>query len=292
LQRLDLGFTNVSVDVLIRACELPCLTELGVSRPGHCDEFVERLVRVRGRLTRLDFSSHRNKLTDAGLAALGKLQSLQTLELANCRHVSSAGLAELANLRKLRHLDLPACATRGAPQFWRALAMPLERLVLSRAGGLSHKDLHHIFSMSSLLVLDLSSVMFESDVPFDAANLLLLMTQRLVNLEHLDMSGLLFSREDFAVMRSLRSLRTLVLREMEEAYLAELRGHPKLESLDLKDSRLDAADLVAGLSSLPKLVYCDLRACDIEETPLASDALLVARLKELPRLELMLSSCK
>lgn len=142
LRSLDLRRTLVSIEALVHATRLPCLTSLGVPRTGGCDEFVLQLMSCR--LRRLLFSEAQ-RLSDAGVAALASLHTLESLFLEGVTFAGE-GLAKLAQLKHFRRLTLDDCS--GSPPL--SALRGITSLSLGRATKFAQEDLAHVWSLTGL----------------------------------------------------------------------------------------------------------------------------------------------
>lgn len=102
LRELGLCSVRVSPGGLALLAELPHVEELSTPM-GLSDAGMAEIVKMQS-LKRLNVS--RDRLTDAGLRSLGKLTSLEVLELFGNPGITDDGLKALTNLRLLRHLRL------------------------------------------------------------------------------------------------------------------------------------------------------------------------------------------
>ena len=125
LERMGVGCANVDDDVLAAFPDFPALRELtpvGVRDPGfrhigRCER-LERLTCMYCRETTDEATAHiaglnisyyyagLTLITDRSLEILGRMPSLEQVELYECQHVTDAGLPFLAALPRLREVAL------------------------------------------------------------------------------------------------------------------------------------------------------------------------------------------
>src|SRR4029453_2540356 len=125
LKRMGVGCANVDDDVLAAFPDFPALRELtpigvrdaGFRHIGRCER-LERLTCMYCRETTDEATAHiaglkiryyyagLTLITDRSLGVLGRMPSLEQIELYECNHVTDAGLPFLAALPRLREVAL------------------------------------------------------------------------------------------------------------------------------------------------------------------------------------------
>lgn len=188
-----------------------------------------------------------NKITDAGIKAVGRLKDLRVLILAGT-NVTEAGIREFATSKHLRALDLEVCdgiANAACEQL--GAMRQLRALVLKKTGfekqAITDAGLRHLKNLSNLEVLDLYGNLFT-----DAG---LVHLGELQKLRELDLSLVAISDRGLAHLKQLRDLERLDLIFSEgfagpivtNAGAPSLAGLTKLTTLNLTGARLTDAGL-------------------------------------------------
>jgi Leucine-rich repeat (LRR) protein len=232
-------------------------------------------------------------ITDAGLAPIGNLRRLRSLELRNNRGITGNGLADLARLRHLESLDLTDTKVRddGVAQLSRlanlqSLKLPTKgvtgvgfddergwvKLSMLRPGiDLTDDGLRYIGRIRSLKSLTLSGIAVSDDG--------LLHLTGLRNLEELIVSGTRITDWGMRHIGRLDGLKSLTVsgtRVTDDGllHLGELR---KLEVLTIPSKGITDA----GLEHIKDLT--ELRSLNLQWTDTTDAGL--AHLVELPKLE-------
>jgi hypothetical protein len=127
------------------------------------DEMVETLCARMPALTALMLYS--KDLTDEGLQAVAKLESLTSLDLYECQLVTDEGLRAVAELKSLEHLNLAGCSLV-TDEGLRAVAELkwLEHLDLGDCSKVTDVGLRHLSGLNQLTHLDLSCCLEVTDV--------------------------------------------------------------------------------------------------------------------------------
>jgi hypothetical protein len=204
----------------------------------------------------------RRGVTDAGLAALEQLGTLQALVLSGCDVITDDGLARLPS--SLKRLELAACPEVGRQ--WPGQMQRLEVLVLCSNPHVDDEQLARIVSLPRLRVLDLRA---SQSITRRGSRLLARATQ----LEELWLCAAPWLDDDtLRTAARLPRLRELAVAgfgdgtQITGAGLAHLRGLEHLEVLRIPQMRpLSAADL-RQLEDLP------LRVLDISRNRIRFDS--------------------
>jgi internalin A len=211
-----------------------------------------------------------SQITDAGWAAIGRMESLRILELRGQR-VTDASLRQLKGLQQLRLLN-----TRISDAGLEAIAKALPRLIyLSIHGGsISGSGLAHLRRCQQLTQLQISgcpltdagiasiselqqlqSLQLEAGTTMTADGLRPIAA--LPNLTDLTLSGLNFADEATAPLAQLTSLNQLNLQSLKGPFtdraLPPLRSLKSLRQLDLSPSQTSAGGLRDLQKALPDL---------------------------------------
>ncbi len=196
-------------------------------------------------------------VTDAGLAHLKGLTSLQDLDLS-CTAVTDAGLVHLTGLTSLQDLDLWSTAVTDAGLAHLKGLTSLHRLDLSWCELVTDAGLAHLKGLTSLQDLSLGGTAVTD------AGLAYLMG--LTSLHRLDLSCCeLVTDAGLAHLKGLTSLHRLDLSWCErvaDAGLPHLEGLTSLQDLSLGGTAVTDAGLayLKGLTSLHRL---DLKHCEL-----------------------------
>lgn len=213
----------------------------------------------------------RRWLGDAGVAALGSLDRLETLSLDGA---NDEDLAHLAGLRNLRLLELPNATVTDSGLASLAHLQRLEQLAV-QSTRVTGAGLNALASVPRLHTLDLTGSGITDDGLVGIGGLRSLV---FLNLEFTPLTG--SGLHHLAALRHLRSLQ-LATTELDDRGLATLPGFPRLEFLDVSDTRIAEANLRA-LNSLTEL-----RGLNLSETKVESlERLDFDRLSHLERLDI------
>ncbi len=149
--------TDDTVTGLLR---ISCLKHLQSLNVGGCDRLTDAGVALLGRLQNLQSLDLRffAKITDAGLQhlAVGS-QQLRSLDLRRCVQITDSGLAHLGRLKQLQTLELTGCKQiTDAGLGHLAELKELRTLSLSECGRITDAGLAHIARLETLQSLDLA----------------------------------------------------------------------------------------------------------------------------------------
>jgi len=193
---------DMTLDVLGK---LPKLRALKHRSTAVTDDGIERLAAGKSLTALLlqDFA-----ITDAAGPALGRIGTLESLEIFRCQGLGSDGVLALAPLEKLGRLtlrDLPEMGDAGLAVL--ADLTSLERLTLHELASVGDEGLRHLAAVKGLEVLDIWSLPKMTDATID-------------------------------VIAALPALKELSIREtgVTDAGLAKLAALPALESLTFKNN--------------------------------------------------------
>jgi hypothetical protein len=121
------------------------------------DDDLKKVVEKYPDLNVLDLESC-NKITDAGLEHLSKLDNLTSLDLANCPYITNDGLAHLSNFTNLTSLSLKSCnkiTDKGLEHLGNLTN--LTSLNLNSCWKITDKGLEHLSKLTNLTSLNLGS---------------------------------------------------------------------------------------------------------------------------------------
>jgi len=257
LRHLDLGFCKQITDKgLVKLQRLVALQHLDLSFCEHISD--AGLVCLQElKLKELKLSNHR--ITDMGLATVGRLSSLQSLSLWSCSRITDEGVKNLRSLKSLRHLDLAECTkvTDAGLDHVGSLAS-LQYLDLQECQQITDAGLAHLKNASSLQRLDLR----ECDSITDAG---LAHLRGLVSLRHVAFSGNnKITDEGLAHLQQLTALQHLDLyssRQITDVGLSYLQSLSNLQYLGLYSCRHVTDEGLAYLRGLTALRQLVLRWC-------------------------------
>lgn len=214
-----------------------------------------------GRLTGLKHLSLPPETTDAGLAHLKGLNSLEELNLSGTR-VTDDGLIHLKDLPRLRSLRIGSgeITGRGLSHLRKIMQLQKVNLSLSLMNDAGSKGLKGLTSVQSLRL---------KNAPLTDAGMANL--KGLASLETLDLDGTEITEEGLVNLGGLSSLRKLVLRRtaIGNRGLAYLGGLKSLETLNLNSTAV-TDDGLRNLKELSSLQYLSLNNTNISGEGLAS----------------------
>jgi hypothetical protein len=237
LRSLSLGNVRVSPKDLALIALLPSLEELHPSI-GLSDAGMAQIAKMQS-LQRLNMTAP-NRMTDKGLASLGQLESLEVLDLFGHPAMTDDGLKALTNLGSLQYLRL-------GPQ-----------------GSFTDRGMEHLAALPSLKVLWLDTGHVTDE------GLRHLSKSR--SLERLDVYWLdKITDRGIAYLKDMPQFRGLDAghAQLTDAALADLAAMPGVDWLELPAGFTDA-----GVRFLAKLDHLEfLRINETRESPLTDEAL-------------------
>jgi hypothetical protein len=213
------------------------------------------------------------RITDAGLAGLGRFPRLQYLHMDECKQLAGQGLGQLKVLKNLENLDLSRTRVTDAGLAHLGELVRLRHLGLYDCEQITNEGLGHLKPLKNLEFLSLAFT-------------------------HVSDAGL----EHLAGLKSLKEL-NLAWTGAGDAGLAHLAGLTNLKHLDICDTRVTGAGCVSlrGMTSLEELnlsglpikgaglthigTLASLRSLSLNRTGMTDDDLQF--LKRLPRLEVL-----
>jgi hypothetical protein len=187
-------------------------------------------------------------VSDAGLAHLERLASLQTLIIRGDNQISDAGITHLRGMRRLRNLVLDDCqitdaaliSLKGLPTLE---SLSLIRTRVSDAGMVLLKDLTHL----EHLWLDETNTSDAGLIP---------LVKSLTQLQSISLSRTSITNDLLESAGELKNLRALTTRDTQvtDEGLTHMKGLSKLHTLDLSGTRVSHAGL-KRLKGLARLQY-------------------------------------
>jgi hypothetical protein len=213
------------------------------------------------------------KLTDAGLASIGRMRNLEVLHLAGTPVMTDEGLKALTTLPKLRHLRLSGPFT---DQGWAYLtALPSVKVLWLETPKTAEDGLQHLARMGSLERLCLPYLDRISDRGLSYL-------KSMPKLMALGVGDADSADAGVAILASLPNLEVLALKgssALTDGALKPLTSMPKLRALEIYNSRITERGLTS-LTACKKLDSVQIKSC----VPVSQEA--VARLRtELPSLQ-------
>jgi len=225
-----------------------------------CTQITDAGLAEVGKISTLvDLKLRNFELTDAGVKHLANLK-LRTLEIEDANSVTSDGMVHLAGMTDLTKLNL--MRTHIDDKGLESLAgMKKLRDLRLRGTSIDGSGLKHVLgSKDTLVYLDISETPFGSEgMPTIA---------EFKNLETLEMWAALIRDDDVPNLLGLTKLRDLSLEQcsrLTSAGLAKLAALPSLESLNIKQTRIDDDGLIE-LSKAPKLMSIDVSNTEISDS--------------------------
>jgi Leucine-rich repeat (LRR) protein len=202
-------------------------------------------------------------VTDLGLAHMGAMGGLRTLDLSGCKRITGAGLTALAGLNHLNSLTLAGCGITSLPLL--SGPVSLRTLNLSKCWRLTALNCSSLKNLTALRTLNLSR----------CTGLATLALAYMANLERLDLSSCnSMTTIDLAPLGNSESLRVVSLWRCMKLTNVTLAPLANLEQLNLSHNyKLVAVDLnplahSAVLHTLDLSVCVSLTTLDL--TPLVS----------------------
>jgi hypothetical protein len=210
------------------------------------------------RLTSLASLNLRNtQISDRGLAYLWKIPSLEVLEIGNGLPITDKGLAGIGNLASLKTLDLSLNNITDVSLNHLEGLKSLEELRLTRT-GITDKGLSHLLKLNSLKNLDISYM----DITDDGLSRL----KELKSLEELRVAGTDITDTGLKEIAELPNLRLLHIfyTEITDEGLKHLVSLPSLEDLALIETRITDQGVISlrEMTSLKFLVLEDTEISD------------------------------
>ena len=239
LRTLDLGGVGIRPKVLSLLAGLPHVEQL-TAPAGLTDAAMAEIARMPS-LRILHVS--RDQLTDEGLRSLGKLTSLEGLDLYGNPGITDEGLSALRSLHSLRHLRLGAASRLTDRAMTHLAALPSLKTLRLDARPITDEGLRHLSASRSLERLDLHGQ--ERITGRGVARL-----GNLRQLKALDISSAAFTEADLAAIAAMANLEHLVLprRTFTDAGVSRLAALKHLKYLWVncsQDSPLTDAALAA-----------------------------------------------
>ncbi|KAK3232978.1 hypothetical protein CYMTET_56696 [Cymbomonas tetramitiformis] len=265
LTDIDLeGTFGVGDKGILQAAALPLLQTLGVAWNSRIsDTGLRHLAATALQLTSLNAKGC-SKITDAGIAALGELTRLRTLDISQCKQLTCGALASLRplcsltelNLRELRSLTNDSLSSLSG-------LMQLKCLNLAWCTRVNWRGLRHLSGLCDLTELQLAGLeLAGADLPNETPHpLCILVSLVVLNIRE-------SAEHDDAFLRSLAPLRRLTHLSVsrcgqitDDGIASIVRQFTRLEVLDLSWCGLVTDAGVASLTSLPVLRKVDLAYC-------------------------------
>ncbi len=200
LRTLDLGGVGISPKGLSFLAGLPHIKQL-TAPAGLTDAAMAEIARMPS-LRILHVSG--DQLTDEGLRSLGKLISLESLDLYGNPAMTDEGLSALRNLHSLRHLRLGAGGRFTDRAMLHLAALPSLKTLCLDSGPITDEGLRHLSASRSLERLRLHWL--ERITGRGVAHL-----GNLRQLKALDISSAAFTETDLAAIAAMADLEHLVL---------------------------------------------------------------------------------
>lgn len=265
LTEMDLeGTFGVGDTGILQAATLPVLQTLSIAWNTHItDTGLSHVAATARQLTSLNAKGC-TKITDAGVAALGELTRLRSLNISQCKQLTCRALASLRllcsltelNLRELQNLTNDGLMSLSG-------LMQLKSLNLSWCTRVNWRGLRHLSALCALTDLQLAGLeLAGADLPNETPHPLC----ALVSLVVLNIRE--SAEHDDAFLRSLAPLHCLTnlsvsrCGQITDVGIASIVSQfTRLEVLDLSWCVLVTDAGVASLTSLPVLRKVDLAYC-------------------------------
>ena len=250
---------------LARIAEFPKLQKLDLSRT-HISDHALDVLRKLPSLTELDLT-YAEHITDAGLARLRDLRSLQRLSLEGAR-ITDSGMNSISSLVHLRLLNLRSTEITDSALEHLEPLVELEELAIggNRIAGFG---LTYLQALPKLKHLDLSGVQYTDDGIW-SVGLTDLNIQTVAALEHLE--SLNIGGSDLLQPKSIPDggLREFASIRITDLGIQKLDRMKNLRSLDLSRAQITAKGVrtLAGLPHLERLVLACAKGLDESALPL------------------------
>jgi hypothetical protein len=190
-------------------------------------------------------------MTDAGLAQVGKLKQLESLQIDGSTEITDAGLSHLTKLGKLTRVSFAGCALKGNGLGHLPCAQ-IRYLNLTRT-RFTDANTFWIASMPQLEHLSLAETQITDDGLAKLSNL--------PKLTMLDLSKTSVSDAALAQLQSLPSLKHLYLADTKitDHGLSNLYGITQIESLDVSETHISDEGLSSLVDHCPSLRFINLQ---------------------------------
>ncbi|MHC4200659.1 MAG: hypothetical protein ACYSU0_11760, partial [Planctomycetota bacterium] len=231
------------------------------------EEALAQIGRIRS-LEELELGSWK-KLTDAGLAKLRNLANLRRLELGSCRKLTGVGFRHLRHLPRLSRLALgyTGLTDEGLAEVCRLPA--LTHLDINGNGGVKARGLASLGKATKLRELDLSYISISDESLEPLSGLPSLSGLRLRRSTRLTDAGL----AHLAKLKNLTELDFYGCTGITDRGMAHLRSLGKLTKLDITKSQVTDKG-VEHIRQLAGLVHLDLHGTRVTDAGVARLAVL------------------